>query len=139
MAAQLGRALLLKVGDGGTPTEVFTTLSGQTTGTMTRNGQIVDVTTKDSDAERELLADGGIKSTVITVSGQFTDNADITTLNTQYDAQTIDNYQFVIPGSTAPITYEGGFQISSFEFSGDTDTGVTYSATFESSGALTVS
>lgn len=136
MAATLGRQFLLKVGDGATP-EVFTTLPDQQTTTATRNGQIVDVTTKDSDAERTLLADGGIKNTVFTVSG-IADSSDtqLTLINTQYDAQSINNYQIVWPGSSTTTTFEGGFQISSFETTADTDTSVTYSITLESSGPI---
>lgn len=136
MAAPLGRQFLLKVGDGATP-EVFTTLPDQQTTTMTRNGQIVDVTTKDSDAERALLADGGIKNSVITVSG-VADSSDtqLALLNTQYDAQSLNNYQIVWPGSSTTLTYEGAFQISSYETTADTDTTVTYSITLESSGAI---
>ena len=55
MAAQKGSALLMKIGDGASP-EVFTTIGGLRSTSISLNEEAVDVTTKDSSGKyRELL------------------------------------------------------------------------------------
>ena len=47
MAAQKGRAVLMKIGNAGSP-ETFTTIGGMRSTTLTLNDETVDVTNKDS-------------------------------------------------------------------------------------------
>ena len=46
MAAQKGRAVLMKIGNAGSP-ETFTTIGGMRSTTLTLNDETVDVTNKD--------------------------------------------------------------------------------------------
>ena len=46
MAAQQGKALLMKIGNAASP-EVFTTIGGMRSNTLTMNDEMVDVTNKD--------------------------------------------------------------------------------------------
>ena len=46
MAAQKGRAVLMKIGNAGSP-EAFTTIGGMRSTTLTLNDETVDVTNKD--------------------------------------------------------------------------------------------
>ena len=79
MAAQKGSALLLKATLSGTES----TVAGLRSTSMTINGEMVDITTKDSDAlvsggvtkARELLEGGGVSNMAISASGVFTDSA----------------------------------------------------------------
>lgn len=133
MAAQKGSALLLKIGDGGSP-ESFTTVGGLRSTSITQNDEAVDITNKDSSGNRELLANGGIRSVSISGSGVFTDAASETTLEGDFGASTFSNYQVIVPDFG---TYEGAFMVASLEYGGEYNGEVTYSVTLESSGAVT--
>ena len=61
MAVQKGSALLVKVGNGGSP-ESFTTVAGLRDTSISINAETIDVTNKDSSRVRTLLANAGIKS-----------------------------------------------------------------------------
>lgn len=74
MVAQRGRLTLLYADlEGGSP-QNFVQLPGLRDNTWTINGQQVDVTTKDSNAWRQLLTGAGIRSLDISVSGIFQDS-----------------------------------------------------------------
>lgn len=133
MAAQKGAALLLKVGNGGSP-ETFTTIGGLRSTSITLNDEAVDITNKDSSGNRELLADGGIHSMSISGSGVFTDAASETTLKGTMNASSFTNFQLIIPDFG---TYTGAFMCASLEYAGEFNGEVTYSVTLESSGAIT--
>ena len=133
MAAQKGSAMLMKVGNGGSP-ETFTTIAGLRSTSLTINNESVDVTNKDSSNQRTLLAAAGVQSISVSGSGVFTDSASETTMKTNVLADTIDNYQFLVPDFG---TFTGGFQVTSVEYAGEYNGEVTYSMSFESSGAIT--
>ena len=137
MAKQLGRALLVKIGDGASP-EVFANLCGLNSKTMTINNSMIDVTTPDCTTPGGALwAEnlGGLKSVSISGDGFFEDSATELRMNTvamQADAKA--NFTVTVP---AFGTYAGSFYIESLEFGGETEGGVTYSVTLSSTGAVT--
>ena len=133
MMAQKGASMLVKIGNGGSP-ETFTTIGGLRSSSITLNDEAVDVTNKDSSGNRTLLADGGIHSISISGSGVFTDAASETTLRGLINASSFTNLQFLIPDLG---TYTGAFMCTSLEYAGEYNGEVTYSASFESSGAIT--
>ena len=133
MAAQKGSAMLMKVGDGASP-EVFTTIAGLRSTSLTVNNESVDVTNKDSLGKRELLAAAGVQSISVSGSGVFTDGSSESTIKTNALADTIDNYQFLVPDFG---TFTGAFQVTSLEYAGEFNGEVTYSMSFESGGAIT--
>lgn len=133
MAAQKGRDFVIYVGDGATP-EVFTKLGALRATTMTLNGEMVDITDKNSAGWRELLADGGVKSMTLAGNGVFKDAAIEETLRAQAFAQSIDNYR-VQSGNGNKFT--GAFQITVYERSGDHNADEQFSITIESAGAIT--
>ena len=133
MAAQKGRALLMKLGNSGSP-ETFTTIGGMRSTSISINDETVDITNKDSGTARTLLANGGILSMSVCGSGVFTDSASEATLQGDMNQATLTNYQFLIPDFG---TYTGAFQLTSLEYAGEYNGEVTYSFTFESSGAIT--
>ena len=132
MAAQQGKALLMKIGDAASP-EVFTTIGGMRSNTLTMNDEMVDVTNKDSSGARTILAQGGVNSITIAGSGVFTDDASETTLKEKFNVSTLTNYQFLVPDFG---TFTGAFMLTSLEYAGEYNGEVTYSFTFESSGAI---
>lgn len=132
MAAQQGKALLMKIGDGASP-EVFTTIGGMRSNTLTMNDEMVDITNKDSSGARTILAQGGVNSITIAGSGVFTDSASETTLQGKFNVAALTNYQFLVPDFG---TFTGSFMLTSLEYAGEYNGEVTYSFTFESSGAI---
>ncbi len=133
MAAQKGRSLLMKLGNAGSP-ETFTTIGGMRSTSISINDETVDITNKDSGTARTLLAQGGIFSMSVSGSGVFTDSASEATLQGDMNQAALTNYQFLIPDFG---TYTGAFQLTSLEYAGEYNGEVTYSFTFESSGAIT--
>ena len=79
MAAGKGSSFLLKENSTGTPA----TVGGMRSTSMSINGEMVDITTKDSNAfissgndkARDILQGGGIRSMSLSASGVFTDSA----------------------------------------------------------------
>ena len=133
MAAQKGSAMLLKVGNGGSP-ETFTTIGGLRSTSITQNDEPVDVTNKDSTQKRSLLAQAGVSSLTVSGSGVFTDAASEATLRSDFASSSFTNYQVLVPDFG---TYTGAFMISSLEYAGEFNGEVTYSVTLESSGGIT--
>lgn len=133
MAAQKGSALLMKIGNGGSP-EAFTTIGGMRSTSLSMNDEMVDITNKDSSRARTLLAQGGTNSMTVAGSGVFTDSASEATLKGKFDVSALTNYQFLVPDFG---TFTGSFQLTTLEYAGEFNGEVTYSFTFESSGAIT--
>jgi TP901-1 family phage major tail protein len=137
MAKQLGRAMLVKIGDGEDP-EVFSNLCGLKTKTITINRNSIDATTADCTTPegalwRETLA--GLQAIDFSGDGIFEDSTTETRLHTiAMAADNSVNLQIVVPDFG---TYAGAFRVNNFEFSGETEGELTFSASFESNGAVT--
>jgi len=137
MAKQLGRALLVKIGDG-EAAEAFTNLCGLNSKSLTINNSSIDVTTPDCTSPEgalwtETLA--GLKNVALSGDGFFEDSTAEARMNTvAMSADNAVNMQIVIPDFG---TYAGGFRITSLEFGGETEGGVTYSLSLESNGVIT--
>ncbi len=137
MAKQLGRALLIKIGDGES-SESFSNLCGLNSKTLTINNTSIDVTTPDCATPEgalwtETLA--GLKNVSVSGDGFFEDSTTEARMNTvvmQNDNQA--NFEIVVPDFG---TYAGAFRIASVEFGGETEGGVTYSISLESTGTVT--
>lgn len=136
MAKQLGRALLVKIGDG-EASESFTNLCGLNSKSLTINNSSIDVTTPDCTTPEGALFTAtlaGLKNVSISGSGFFEDStmeARVNTVAMSNDNQA--NLQVVVPDFG---TYAGAFRITSLEFGGETEGGVTYSLSLESTGVV---
>ena len=138
MAAQKGSSFLLKDNSTGTPT----TIGGLRSTSMTINGEMIDITTKDSsafisggaDKARDLLEGGGVRSMSISASGVFTDStAENNVRGFAFDGQ-IKTYQLAFGVGS---TLDGYFLITSFEKAGEYNGEETYSITLESHNTVT--
>jgi len=137
MAKQLGRALLVKIGDGEV-SEAFSNLCGLNSKSLTINNSSIDVTTPDCTTPEgalwtETLA--GLKNVSVSGDGFFEDSTAEARMNTV--AMSNDNscnFQIIVPDFG---TYAAAFRISSVEFGGESEGGVTYSISLESTGAVT--
>ncbi len=134
MAVQKGSALLVKIGNAGSP-ETFTTVAGLRDTSISINSETIDVTNKDSARVRTLLANAGIKSFSISGSGVFTDGASEQSVLTAFSATTFSNFQFLVPDYN---TFTGSFQVTAVEYSGTYNDAVQYSMSFESAGTVTI-
>jgi len=129
-----GRLFLLKEGDGASP-ESFTTIAGLRPTSFTVNGEMVDITNKDSAGWRELLPEGGITSITISASGVALEAEDTqTNLRARAIDKTLNTYQL----DDGEDVLEGEFQVTSFEQSGGHDDEQQWTVTVESSGVVTV-
>ncbi len=131
MAAQKGKDVLLKVDDGAS---TFNTVGGIRSKSISLNSETVDITNGDSANEwRELLANAGVRSASISGSGVFTDSASEEDVRGYFMAGTIDTYQVIVPDFG---TFEGDFQVTSLEYSGEYNGEAAFSITLESAGAI---
>ena len=137
MAKQLGRALLVKIGDGADP-EVFSNLCGLNSKSLSINNTSIDVTTPDCTTPGGVLWTetlNGLKNVSVSGDGFFEDSTAEARMNTvAMAADNQCNFEVVVPDFG---TYAGAFRISSVEFGGETEGGVTYSISLESTGAVT--
>lgn len=132
MAAQQGRALLLKVDSTGSGS--FVSVAGLRSKTLSFNAALIDTTNADSsNAWREALA-GGVKSARVQGSGVFKDAAADETVRGLFFNGTIRDWQIIIPDFG---TVQGAFQISSLDYAGEHDGEATWSLALDSAGALT--
>jgi TP901-1 family phage major tail protein len=138
MVKQVGRAMLVKIGDGA-GSEAFTPLCGLNSKTITINRNSIDATTADCTTPggalwRETLA--GLQSIDISGDGIFEDEASETRLHdiAFSAADNSVNLEIVVPDFG---TYAGAFRPNNLEFSGETEGSLTFSVSFESTGAVT--
>ena len=138
MAKQKGRQLLIKIGDGATPTEAFTVLCGLTSKTLTINNTEIDVTTADcADPGGALWTEvlAGTKRVSVNGNGFFKDEAAELALTTlAMDDDPIANFQVIVPNFG---TFKSALFVSSVEYGGEQEGGVTYSLALASTGAVT--
>ena len=137
MAKQLGRALLVKIGDG-QATETFANLCGLNSKSLTINNSSIDVTTPDCTTPAGALWTetlNGLKNVSVSGDGYFEDSTAEARMNSvAMGADNACNFQIIVPDFG---TYAGSFRIASLEFGGETEGGVTYSLSLESTGAVT--
>ena len=132
MVAQLGKDLILGIGDGGSP-EAFQMVGGFRSNSFTINGESVEITNKGSGGFREFLDGAGIRSLSASGSGVFEDDAVFADVNGKVMAGTIANWQITVPDFG---TYTGKFHIGSLEMAGEHNGEVTYTISLESAGAI---
>ena len=138
MAKQLGRSLLIKIGDGA-GSEAFTAIAGLNSKSITINNSAIDVTTPDATTPGGALwasSLNGLKSMSISGDGIFLDeSAQEGRLNTiAMQADPVANFELVVPDFG---TYSGEFCVTSLEFGGETEGATTFSLSLESNGTVT--
>jgi TP901-1 family phage major tail protein len=127
MAAEAGRNFLLKLKSGTN----LTTVAAMLETSFEVNGEMVDITNKDSAGKRTLLAGGGKSSLSITASGILTDVAHSTTLMGYAEDRTINDFQL---NFDTDLTVTASCQVTKFGASGAEGDASKYSITLESSG-----
>jgi TP901-1 family phage major tail protein len=133
MAAQKGKDILLKIGDGAGP-EVFTTVAGLRARTISLNARTVDATDSDSAGRwRELLAGAGVRQASVSGAGVFRDAASDAAIRAAFFAQSADHWQLIIPDFG---TLQGPFLVAALEYAGEHEGEATYAITLASAGQI---
>jgi TP901-1 family phage major tail protein len=132
MAAEKGSAFLLKVGDGAAP-PAYATIAGMRTTQMSVNGEVVNVTSKDSGAWRELLSGAGVRSVSVGASGIFTGSVAEGRIRANALAGAIDDYELSFESGEK---MRGRFLVTRLDYAGDYNGERTYALSLESSGEV---
>ena len=134
MAAQRGKDILLKIGDGGSP-EAFETVAGLRARTIALNARTVDVTDSDSAGRwRELLAGAGVRSAEVRGQGVFRDAESDARMREAFFDQAARRWRLIVPDFGV---IEGPFQIVQLEYAGEHEGEASFSVGLESAGELT--
>lgn len=136
MPQEKGRLLLIKIGDGASP-EVFSNICGIQTRSFNMSASEIDTTIPDCENPGNAVvrtAEPGIVNRTFTGSGKFVSGANADLLLDHVMDATTFNAQVVVPGLG---TFEGVWMVSEFEFSGEMEGNMDFSATFVAAGPLT--
>jgi TP901-1 family phage major tail protein len=134
MAAQKGRSILLKVGNGASP-QTFTSIGGLRSKNITINNETVDITSGNTAPWRQLLADAGLRSAALSGSGVFEDDAAILEVEAMAFDGSHEEFQLVFGNGDI---IQGVFQVTSFQYAGEHNGEQTYSISLESAGVCTM-
>lgn len=134
ITAQKGRAFLLRVASGTSPT-TFNNVTGLRATGITINGSPVDITTKSSAGWQEWLPDGGVKSVSMTGSGIYDSN---NTYLAAVQAAALAGGDFVEAEivSAAGDSYVGTWVVPTFTRNGPHDNAETFDVTLQSHGPV---
>lgn len=133
---QIGRTLLIQLGNGATP-EVFTNLCGVTTRSFNMTANSVETTKPDCTNPAntpQRTSTPGIKSRNFSGSGAFVASANTRAFVTNVMNGVTFNAKVIVPGFG---TFTGKWFVTNFEFTGETEGEMQFSATFEAAGVLT--
>jgi TP901-1 family phage major tail protein len=131
MAAQKGKDLLLKIGDG---EGAFVTVGGLRTRRIALNADAVDVTDAESAGRwRELLGGAGVRRASVSGTGIFKDQSSDLMLRQVFFDGLLRDWQIVIP---AFGMLQGPFQISNLDYRGEHAAEITFDISLDSAGAL---
>lgn len=129
MTAQKGRDLILQIHDGSD----YETIGGFRTNSFTINNETADVSTKDSGAFRQLMADTGLRQLSTSGNGVFLGDAQFEVAHGHAMAGTHPMCKIMAPGLGA---YTGAFAIRSLDMAGNHNGEVTYNIALESAGDI---
>ena len=132
MAAELGSAFLLKIGDGATP-PAFTTIAGLRTTQLTIASDAIVVTNKGSGGWRDLLSGAGVRSVSLSGAGVFNGSAAEARVKANALAGTTDTYQVCFESGE---TMTGSFLVTRLDYAGDFNNERSYTVALESSGSV---
>ncbi|ATQ42136.1 phage major tail protein, TP901-1 family [Caulobacter mirabilis] len=133
MAAQRGKDILLKIGDGADP-EGFAAVAGLRARTLSLNARSVDATDGDSAGRwRELLAGAGVKQAAVSGAGIFRDAVSDAMIREAFFAQAARTWRLVVPDFG---TLQGPFLVTALEYAGEHEGEATWALTLASAGEI---
>jgi len=133
MAAQRGKDILLKIGDGAAP-ETFTTVAGLRARTISLNARAMDATDSDSAGRwRELLSGAGVKSAAVSGQGVFRDAASDVAIREAFFAQAARTWRLIVPDFGI---LQGPFLVAALEYAGQHDGEASFAISLASAGEI---
>lgn len=136
MPQQKGRLLLIRIGNGQSPTEAFVNLCGLKTRSFNLSANEIDTTIPDGTnpgGPVQKTAEPGIVNRTFSGSGAFVPGGTQAILMAHVRNATVFNAQVVVPGEGE---YEGPWMVSDFEFTGEMEGNMEFSAKFSAAGPL---
>lgn len=135
---QIGRMLLIQIGDGNTTPgpETFSNLCGLTTRSFDMSANEVDTTVMDCVTPAntpQATSEPGIKKRTFAGSGKFIAGTSNSAFIQHVTDATKFNAKVIVPGLG---TFTGSWFVSSFSFKGDIEGNMEFDATFVAAGAL---
>lgn len=133
---QLGRLLLIQIGDGADP-EVYSNLCGIKSRDFNMSATEVDTTIPSCTNPGGVVqktSRPGITSRTFSGSGNFVRSATTTAFMARVNAATAFNAKVIVPGVG---TFSGSWIVTSFDFKGDVEPNLEFSATFTAADVLT--
>lgn len=131
VGAQKAREFVLYSGDGATA-EVFAKIGGVVDQSDKVSHSLADITDKDDEGYRTLLAGAGISSRAVTLSGEFKTSTALTRLEADSEARLARNYCIVRADGSAVMM---NALVEDVEASGGNEGALKYNFTLQSSGA----
>ncbi|MES2034497.1 MAG: phage major tail protein, TP901-1 family [Pseudomonadota bacterium] len=133
MAAQRGKDILLKIGDGEDP-QGFVTVAGLRARTISLNARSVDATDGDSAGRwRELLGGAGVKTASVSGAGIFRDAASDALIRGAFFSQALRSWRLIVPDFG---TLQGPFLVAALEYAGEHEGEATWALTLASAGEI---
>ena len=136
MTAKQGDDVILKIGNGATPTEAFTAIGGLRNTSFKLSNIIRDASDLSSGQWRKLFSGVGTNSLSISGDGFFTDTASEETLRSYAFSASVNNYELSF-GNGHKIS--GAFLIAEYSRSGDLRQQEDFLIRLESAGAVVYS
>lgn len=133
MTVKKAELMLLKIGNGASPEELFSTVGGLRTTRMMVNRQLVTATDVTSQGWRRMLEAAGMAFMRVQGVGLFTDSTAEETLRIQAMTGVAANYELYF-GNGDKIS--GAFLVSSYERGGKQGDMESFGVTLESMGAV---
>ena len=135
MAQQKGDSLLLKMDTASVGGPTFTTIAGLQSKQVSISTDSTETTNSDSAGKwRQMLAGAGIKRMSISGRGVFDSSAAEKAVKATIFSGLIKTWQVIIPGDG---TYQGLFQVTQVDLSGEHNGEVQHSFRLESAGEIT--
>ncbi|MCD7109708.1 phage tail protein [Rhizobium sp. DKSPLA3] len=126
---QLGRTLLIQIGDGA-GTEVFTNLCGLTTRSFSMSANEIDTTIPsctNPGGPVEGTSRPGISKKTFSGSGRYVSSAAQKAFNTKIVGAEVFNAKIIVPGVG---TFSGPYFVTDYELSGDVENSMEFTASF---------
>lgn len=133
MTAQKGNSVVLNIGNGASPSEIFTAVGGAQLTAMSVDQTIIDASDVSSGAWRKVQSGSGVRSLIMRIRGVFEGSAAEEALRMMAFSGAANNFELHFGNGDV---LSGSFVISAYERSGAHDDAEGYEATLQSVGAI---
>ena len=132
--AASGNNFLIKIGNGATPTETFTTIGGLRGASLSLANNLVNCSNISTGKWQKLVSSAGIAGIAIGGTGYFTDSAAEEALRSAAFSASANNYEIIF-GNNDKIS--GAFIVAGYKRAGNNNGLEEFSVSLESSGVVT--